>query len=241
MSQFSLLVIDDEAAICEMLAIALELAGFRVRVAHDSKDGLNMIYDELPDLLLLDWMLPGTSGIELSRRLKRDSLTASLPIIMLTARGEEDNKIQGLDAGADDYVTKPFSTRELISRINAVLRRTNALAAAETIDIAGLRLDSAGQRITAHGTVLSLGPTEFRLLAFFMTRAERAFTREQLLAQVWSDSGDLSDRTVDVHIGRLRKCLEPHGFADFLQTVRGIGYRFSASGLADAGSAQGEQ
>ena len=241
MNQFSLLVIDDEAAICEMLATALELDGFRVRVAHASKDGLNMIYDELPDLLLLDWMLPGTSGIELARRLKRDSLTASLPIIMLTARGEEDNKIQGLDAGADDYVTKPFSTRELVSRINAVLRRTNALAAAETIDIDGLRLDPVGQRITAHGAVLSLGPTEFRLLAFFMTRAERAFTREQLLARVWSDSSDLSDRTVDVHIRRLRKCLEPHGFADFLQTVRGTGYRFSASCLADAGSAQGEQ
>lgn len=241
MSQFSLLVIDDEAAICEMLATALELAGFRVRVAQDGQDGLGMIYDEQPDLLLLDWMLPGTSGIELARRLKRDSLTASLPIIMLTARGEEDNKIQGLDAGADDYVTKPFSTRELVSRINAVLRRTNALAAAETIDIAGLRLDQAGQRIMARDVTLGLGPTEFRLLAFFMARPERAFTREQLLAQVWSDSSDLSDRTVDVHIRRLRKCLEPHGFADFLQTVRGTGYRFSASGLEDAGPTNGDK
>lgn len=241
MSQFSLLVIDDEAAICEMLATALELAGFRVRVAQDGQDGLGMIYDEQPDLLLLDWMLPGTSGIELARRLKRDSLTASLPIIMLTARGEEDNKIQGLDAGADDYVTKPFSTRELVSRINAVLRRTNALAAAETIDIAGLRLDPAGQRIMARDVTLGLGPTEFRLLAFFMARSERAFTREQLLAQVWSDSSDLSDRTVDVHIRRLRKCLEPHGFADFLQTVRGTGYRFSASGLEGAGPTSGNE
>ena len=241
MSQFSLLVIDDEAAICEMLATALELARFRVRVAQDGQEGLSMIYDEQPDLLLLDWMLPGTSGIELARRLKRDSLTASLPIIMLTARGEEDNKIQGLDAGADDYVTKPFSTRELVSRINAVLRRTNALATAETIDIAGLRLDPAGQRIMARDVTLSLGPTEFRLLAFFMARPERAFTREQLLAQVWSDSSDLSDRTVDVHIRRLRKCLEPHGFADFLQTVRGTGYRFSASGLEDAGPTNGDK
>ena len=241
MSQFSLLVIDDEAAICEMLATALELARFRVRVAQDGQEGLSMIYDEQPDLLLLDWMLPGTSGIELARRLKRDSLTASLPIIMLTARGEEDNKIQGLDAGADDYVTKPFSTRELVSRINAVLRRTNALATAETIDIAGLRLDPAAQRIMARDVTLSLGPTEFRLLAFFMARPERAFTREQLLAQVWSDSSDLSDRTVDVHIRRLRKCLEPHGFADFLQTVRGTGYRFSASGLEDAGPTNGDK
>lgn len=233
MSQFSLLVIDDEAAICEMLATALELAGFRVRVAQDGQHGLGMIYDEQPDLLLLDWMLPGTSGIELARRLKRDSLTASLPIIMLTARGEEDNKIQGLDAGADDYVTKPFSTRELVSRINAVLRRTNALATAETIDIAGLRLDPAGQRIMARDVTLSLGPTEFRLLAFFMARPERAFTREQLLSQVWGANTDLSDRTIDVHIRRLRKYLEPHGFAEFLQTVRGTGYRFSAS-VADA-------
>lgn len=229
MPRFSLLLIDDEVAICEMLSAALELAGFEVRTAHSSRDGLHLIHEQQPDLLLLDWMLPGTSGIELARRLKRDPLTAALPIIMLTARGEEGSKIQGLDAGADDYVTKPFSTRELISRIKAVLRRSNALAAAEVIDIAGLRLDAAGQRITADGKLLSLGPTEFRLLAFFITRPERAFSREQLLAQVWSDGSDLSDRTVDVHIRRLRKCLEPHGFADFLQTVRGTGYRFSAS------------
>ncbi len=229
MPRFSLLLIDDEVAICEMLSAALELAGFEVRTAHSSHDGLRLIHEQQPDLLLLDWMLPGTSGIELARRLKRDPLTAALPIIMLTARGEEGSKIQGLDAGADDYVTKPFSTRELISRIKAVLRRSNALAAAEVIDIAGLRLDAAGQRITADGKLLSLGPTEFRLLAFFITRPERAFSREQLLAQVWSDGSDLSDCTVDVHIRRLRKCLEPHGFADFLQTVRGTGYRFSAS------------
>lgn len=229
MNPFSLLVIDDEVAICDMLTTALELAGFRVRVAHDASTGLNLIYDAQPDLLLLDWMLPTISGIELARRLKRDSLTAALPIIMLTARGEEGSKIQGLDVGADDYVTKPFSTRELVSRINAVLRRSNALAAAEIIEIQGLRLDVAGQRITANGAQLNLGPTEFRLLAFFMSRPDRAFSREQLLAQVWSTGSDLSDRTVDVHIRRLRKCLEPHGFADYLQTVRGTGYRFCAS------------
>jgi two-component system phosphate regulon response regulator PhoB len=237
MSQFSLLVIDDEAAICEMLATALEMAGFRVHVAHNAADGLNIIYDEQPDLLLLDWMLPGTSGIELARRLKRDSQTAALPIIMLTARGEEDNKIQGLDAGADDYVTKPFSTRELVSRVNAVLRRTNVMAGEQSIDIGGLCLDPVGQRITAHGMPLALGPTEFRLLAFFMARPERAFSREQLLTQVWGANTDLADRTIDVHIRRLRKYLEPHGFADFLQTVRGTGYRFSAStaGAAETG------
>jgi len=229
MRKFSVLVIDDEIAICNMLAAALELAGFEVLVAHDASTGLNLIYDAQPDLLLLDWMLPTISGIELARRLKRDSLTAALPIIMLTARGEEGSKIQGLDAGADDYVTKPFSTRELVSRINAVLRRSNALAAAEIIEIQGLRLDVAGQRITANGAQLNLGPTEFRLLAFFMSRPDRAFSREQLLAQVWSAGSDLSDRTVDVHIRRLRKCLEPHGFADYLQTVRGTGYRFCAS------------
>ncbi len=237
MNPFSLLVIDDEAAICDMLSAALELAGFRVRTACNGRDGLNLIYDEQPDLLLLDWMLPGTSGIELARRLKRDSLTAGLPIIMLTARGAEDNKIQGLDAGADDYVTKPFSTRELVSRIHAVLRRTHALAAADLLDIDGLCLDAASQRITAHGRPLSLGPTEFRLLAFFMTRAERAFSREQLLAQVWSGNSDLSDRTVDVHIRRLRKCLEPHGFAEYLQTVRGMGYRFSVHPVEQGGQA----
>lgn len=229
MRKFSVLVIDDEIAICSMLAAALELAGFEVLVAHDASTGLNLIYDVQPDLLLLDWMLPGTSGIELARRLKRDSQTAEMPIIMLTARGEEDHKIQGLDAGADDYVTKPFSTRELVSRVNAVLRRSNVMAAEQQIDIAGLCLDPVSQRISAHGKHLALGPTEFRLLAFFMARPERAFTREQLLTQVWGANTDLSDRTIDVHIRRLRKYLEPHGFAEFLQTVRGTGYRFSAS------------
>lgn len=229
MPQFSLLVIDDEPAICDMLATALELAGFKVSTANTVADGLGLIYDAQPDLLLLDWMLPGTSGIELARRLKRDSLTAELPIIMLTAKSEEDNKIQGLDAGADDYVTKPFSTRELISRVNAVLRRSNVLAAEKPVDIAGLCLDPVGQRITAGGVPVSLGPTEFRLLAFFMARPERAFSREQILAHVWGANTDLADRTIDVHIRRLRKYLEPHGFADFLQTVRGTGYRFSAS------------
>ena len=227
MSQLSVLVIDDEMAICDLLATALELAGFTVRTAYDAKTGLNLIYEQLPDLLLLDWMLPQISGLELARRLKKESLTADLPIIMLTARGEEDHKIQGLDAGADDYVTKPFSTRELLSRIKAVLRRTNVLATEKTLDFAGLCLDPISQRITAQGAPVNLGPTEFRLLAFFMARPERAFSREQLLAQVWGASSDLSDRTIDVHIRRLRKSLEPHGFADFLQTVRGVGYRFS--------------
>lgn len=234
MSQLSVLVIDDEMAICDLLATALELAGFTVRTAYDAKTGLNLIYEQLPDLLLLDWMLPQISGLELARRLKKESLTADLPIIMLTARGEEDHKIQGLDAGADDYVTKPFSTRELLSRIKAVLRRTNALATEKTLDFAGLCLDPTSQRITAQGAPVSLGPTEFRLLAFFMARPERAFSREQLLAQVWGASSDLSDRTIDVHIRRLRKSLEPHGFADFLQTVRGVGYRFSTQPAVEA-------
>ncbi len=229
MAQFSLLIIDDEVVICDMLSTALELAGFRVDAANNVQDGLNKIYDQQPDLLLLDWMLPGTSGIELARRLKRDSQTAELPIIMLTAKSEEDNKIQGLDAGADDYVTKPFSTRELISRVNAVLRRSNVLAAEKSVDIGGLCFDPVSQRITALGTPVNLGPTEFRLLAFFMARPERAFSREQILTQVWGANTDLADRTIDVHIRRLRKYLEPHGFADFLQTVRGTGYRFSSS------------
>lgn len=238
MSQFYLLVIDDEKSICEMLSTALELAGFKVQTANSAQEGLEFIYEQCPDLLLLDWMLPGISGIELARRLKRDSLTAEMPIIMLTAKGEEDNKIQGLDAGADDYVTKPFSTRELISRVNAVLRRSNMLAGDKPIEFGGLSLDSVGQRISAKGETVNLGPTEFRLLAFFMTHPERAYSREQLLAQVWGGNTELSDRTIDVHIRRLRKYLEPYGLANLLQTVRGTGYRFSAADLPTASEIQ---
>lgn len=233
MNEQTLLVVDDEAAIRDMLANSLELAGFRVLLAENAMQALVLIADHAPDLVLLDWMLPGTSGIELARRLKREAATAELPVIMLTARSDEDNKIQGLDAGADDYVTKPFSTRELVSRVRAVLRRSSPLGGEQPLDCGGLVLDPVSQRITAHGQPLSLGPTEFRLLAFFMAHAERAYSRQQLLDQVWGSGVYVEDRTVDVHIRRLRKSLEPHGFAGLLQTVRGTGYRFSQQGLQE--------
>jgi two-component system phosphate regulon response regulator PhoB len=173
-------------------------------------------------------MLPnGLSGIDLCRRLKKDEMLSEIPIIMLTAKGEEDNKVQGLDAGADDYITKPFSTRELVSRIKAVLRRSSALSGEKPIDVGGLSLDPASQRVSANNKAVDIGPTEYRLLAFFMSHPERAYTRTQLLDQVWGGNVYVEDRTIDVHIRRLRKVLEPFGFADYIQTVRGTGYRFS--------------
>jgi len=228
MQNITVLVVDDEAAIRDMLNLALVQAGFNVLVAADAQEALTHVVDHRPDLLLLDWMLPGMSGIELTRRLKSDVNTRELPIIMLTARGDEENKINGLEAGADDYVTKPFSTRELVSRARAVLRRTHATFAEESINIDGLCLDTAGQRISAHGQLLELGPTEFRLLAFFMTHPERAYSRDQLLDQVWGANVYVEDRTVDVHIRRLRKALSAFGFEKYIQTVRGTGYRFSS-------------
>jgi len=228
MQNITVLVVDDEAAIRDMLNLTLVQAGFNVLLAADAKEALTYVVDQRPDLLLLDWMLPGMSGIELTRRLKSDVNTRELPIIMLTARGDEENKINGLEAGADDYVTKPFSTRELVSRARAVLRRTHATFAEESINIDGLCLDTAGQRISAHGQPLALGPTEFRLLAFFMTHPERAYTRDQLLDQVWGANVYVEDRTVDVHIRRLRKALSAFGFDKHIQTVRGTGYRFSS-------------
>jgi len=186
-----------------------------------------MVVDHQPDLLLLDWMMPGTSGIELARRLKREEATAELPIIMLTAKGEEDNKIQGLEAGADDYITKPFSPRELVARLKAVLRRATPRGVEDPIEINGLLLDPVSHRVSAHGKALEMGPTEYRLLQFFMTHQERAYTRSQLLDQVWGGNVYVEERTVDVHIRRLRKALgEAH--QNLIQTVRGTGYRFSA-------------
>jgi two-component system phosphate regulon response regulator PhoB len=222
-----ILIVDDEAAIREMIAIALDLAGFECIEAEDALQAHHLVVDERPALILLDWMLPGMTGIELARRLKRDENTGEIPIIMLTARGEEDNKIQGLDAGADDYITKPFSTRELISRIKAVLRRSSALNQEKAIEVEGLKLDPVSHRITAHDKPVEMGPTEYRLLAFFMSHPERAYTRTQMLDQVWGGNVYVEDRTIDVHIRRLRKALEPFGFERFIQTVRGTGYRFS--------------
>lgn len=227
MSNPKVLIVDDEEAIREMISVALELAGFEWIEVDNAQDAHAKVIDERPDILLLDWMLPGTSGIELARRLKREETTKETPIIMLTAKTEEDNKIQGLDAGADDYITKPFSTRELVSRINAVLRRTHG-DKNKTIMVDKLMLDPVSHRITADETPVEMGPTEYRLLEFFMTHQDRAYSRAQLLDHVWGGNVYVEDRTVDVHIRRLRKALSPHKYEHLVQTVRGTGYRFSS-------------
>ncbi|MEQ3635117.1 phosphate regulon transcriptional regulator PhoB [Alcanivorax sp.] len=227
MSRNRILIVDDEPAIREMVAVALELADFDVLEAENAQRGHEIIVDERPDLVLLDWMLPSVTGIELARRLKRDETTNEVPIIMLTAKSEEDNKIQGLDVGADDYITKPFSTRELISRIKAVLRRASSVAAEKAIEVEGLCLDPVSHRISANDSPVDMGPTEYRLLEFFMSHQERAYSRTQLLDQVWGANVYVEDRTIDVHIRRLRKALAPFDYDRFIQTVRGTGYRFS--------------
>ncbi|MBF7053623.1 phosphate regulon transcriptional regulator PhoB [Halomonas sp. KAO] len=229
MTAKTVLIVDDEAPIREMIAMALEMADYRVLEADNAQTAHAMVVDHQPDLLLLDWMMPGTSGIELARRLKRNETTAELPIIMLTAKGEEDNKIQGLEAGADDYITKPFSPRELVARLKAVLRRATPHGVEEAVEVDGLRLDPVSHRVSADGQELGVGPTEYRLLQFFMTHQERAYTRSQLLDQVWGGNVYVEERTVDVHIRRLRKALgERH--QHLVQTVRGTGYRFSTKG-----------
>lgn len=222
----SILIVDDEAPIREMIAVALEMAGYECLEADNALTAHGLIVDRQPDLILLDWMLPGTSGIELARRLKRDDMTADIPIIMLTAKGEEDHKIQGLEVGADDYITKPFSPRELVARLKAVLRRAGAADTESPIEVDGLVLDPLGHRVTIDGTPAEMGPTEYRLLYFFMTHQERAYTRSQLLDQVWGGNVYVEERTVDVHIRRLRKALGST-YEGLVQTVRGTGYRFS--------------
>ncbi len=223
----NILVVEDEAAIREMLNFSLGKAGFSVQEAADARQAQDMMSESVPDLVLLDWMLPGTSGVDLANKLRQAKRTHNVPIIMLTARGEEENKIKGLEAGADDYVTKPFSTRELIARINAVLRRSGGDVAGDVLEAGSLKLDTVGHRVMVNNQPLELGPTEFRLLHFFMTHAERVFSRSQLLDQVWGDHVYIEERTVDVHIRRLRRALEAHDCDKFIQTVRGAGYRFS--------------
>jgi two-component system phosphate regulon response regulator PhoB len=222
-----ILLIEDEAAIREMTAMALERAGYQVSEAVDASQAERLLSDGVPDLILLDWMLPGSSGIELARRFRREEYTREVPIIMLTARSEEDDRIRGLESGADDYVTKPFSPRELIARIKAVLRRASPDQEGGLLKAKGLVLDSNSHRVTANDTVLEMGPTEFRLLHFFMAHPERVYSRTQLLDMVWSRGSFVEERTVDVHIRRLRKALATEGFDSFIQTVRGAGYRFS--------------
>ena len=235
MTSKTVLIVDDEAAIREMIAVALQMAGYRCLEAENAQSAHAIVVDHQPDIILLDWMMPEVSGIELARRLKRETAYADIPIIMLTARSEEDNKIQGLEAGADDYITKPFSPRELIARLKAVLRRTATAGIDEPIEVEGLRLDPSSHRVSSGETELEFGPTEFRLLQFFMTHPERAYTRSQLLDQVWGGNVYIEDRTIDVHIRRLRKVLEPFGVDRFVQTVRGTGYRFSTRADLAAG------
>ncbi|MBE0509735.1 MAG: phosphate regulon transcriptional regulator PhoB [Chromatiales bacterium] len=228
MTAKKILLVEDEAAIREMMRMALERAGYEISEAEDAIQAERQLSDGLPELVLLDWMLPGTSGIELARRLRKDEYTRELPIIMLTARSEEDDRIRGLESGADDYITKPFSPRELIARIKAVLRRASPEAEEGLLKSGDLVLDSHSHRATANGRVLEMGPTEFRLLQFFMSHPERVYTRSQLLDRVWSRGSFVEERTVDVHIRRLRKALEGEGHDALIQTVRGAGYRFSA-------------
>jgi two-component system phosphate regulon response regulator PhoB len=223
-----ILIVEDEPAIRQMIAFALRRSGFEVREALDARAGREALADQRPDLILIDWMLPDTSGLELTRSIKRDRHTRELPIILLTARAEEDDKVIGLESGADDYVTKPFSPRELIARIQAVLRRTGAAALDHIVEFEALTLDQQGQRISVGGQTVPLGPTEYRMLEFFMTHPERVFSRAQLLDRLWGANVYLEERTIDVHVRRLRKALEKFAVERFVQTVRGAGYRFSA-------------
>jgi two-component system phosphate regulon response regulator PhoB len=223
----TVLVVDDEPDIREVMRFALEEAGFRVLEAGHADDARKILLTDDADLLLLDWMLPGRSGLELAKELKQSSKTRPLPIIMVSARGEEDDRVRGLDTGADDYIAKPFSPREMVARVNAVLRRTRPEDAADEIEIGGLRIDDVSHRVTAAGKRIEIAPTEYRLLHFFMTHVDRAFSRTQLLDQVWGDQVYVEERTVDVHVRRLRKALKVTGHDRLLQTVRGVGYRFS--------------
>jgi two-component system phosphate regulon response regulator PhoB len=220
-----ILIVEDERPIREMIAFGLKRGGFEVREAADVGEARSSIANQRPDLVLIDWMLPDMSGLELTRAIKRDKETRDVPVIMLTARAEEQDKVVGLDSGADDYVTKPFSPRELLARINAVLRRSPN--GADVIEAEGLTLDAAGHRVMAGDQTVQLGPTEYRLLSFFMTHAERVYSRAQLLDRVWGGNVYVEERTVDVHIRRLRKALEAFDYDRFIQTVRGAGYRFS--------------
>ena len=229
MSKEQILIVEDEDAIREMVVMTLEMAGFDSLQAADVSEAHQQVVDHRPALILLDWMLPGDkSGIDFCRMLKSDALLAEIPVIMLTAKSEEDSKVHGLDAGADDYMTKPFSTRELISRIKAVLRRSSALNGDKPINIGNLTLDAKSHRFMVGDDIIDMGPTEYRLLAFFMSHPERAYTRAQLLDQVWGGNVYIEDRTIDVHVKRLRTLLRPYDCDTLIQTVRGTGYRFSS-------------
>ncbi|KPD23748.1 phosphate regulon transcriptional regulator PhoB [Idiomarina zobellii] len=223
-----ILIVEDEAPIREMLSFVMEQHGYQAVEAHDFDAAVGKIAEPYPDMVLLDWMLPGGSGIQLAKKIKGDDFTRNIPIIMLTARGEEEDKIKGLEVGADDYITKPFSPKELMARMRAVFRRVAPTVLDEPLEVEGLKLDPVSHRISVGDNSVDMGPTEFKLLHFFMTHPERVYSREQLLDHVWGTNVYVEDRTVDVHIRRLRKALADHGFDRLIQTVRGVGYRFSS-------------
>ncbi len=233
MAANKILVVEDEQAIREMIVFHLSRAGFDTLEAGDCRNARQLLADEQPDLALIDWMLPDISGLELTRMLKRDKDYEDLSIIMLTARSEERDKVSGLDGGADDYITKPFSPRELVARIQAVLRRSNGHGD-ETITAGVLELDMAGHRVLSSGKEVKLGPTEYRLLQFLITHQDRVYSRTQLLDRVWGANVYVEERTVDVHVRRLRKALSEHEADDYIQTVRGAGYRFSTRTAEDS-------
>lgn len=222
-----ILVVEDEAPIREMLCFVLEQKGYETIEAEDYADGLVKVREPYPELIVLDWMMPGGSGIQFIKQLKQDEVTRQIPVVMLTARGEEEDKVRGLEAGADDYITKPFSPKELTARLHAVMRRVSPTSVDEVIEVQGLKLDPVSHRVSAEEKALDMGPTEFKLLHFFMTHPERVYSREQLLNNVWGTNVYVEDRTVDVHIRRLRKAIEETGHDRLIQTVRGAGYRFS--------------
>lgn len=228
MPDLKILVVEDEAPVRELVVATLEADGFEALESPDAESAERVLDETMPSLILLDWMLPRMSGLEFTRRLKKDEMLREIPIIMLTARGEEEYKISGLEAGVDDYVTKPFSTRELLARIRAVLRRASN-DGKDVLEVgADLKLDLGRHCVTAGDAAVKMGPTEFRLLHFFMAHPERVYSRDQLLDRVWGRNAYIEERTVDVHIRRLRKALEPTGHDELIQTVRGVGYRFSA-------------
>jgi two-component system phosphate regulon response regulator PhoB len=223
----TVLIVDDEAAIREMVSLALETAKFNVLEASDSQEGHAIIIDSQPDAVLLDWMMPGTTGLEFLRRLRRDPLTEKIPVILLTAKTSEDSKITGLDSGADDFISKPFSPKELVSRIRAVIRRSTVTEPSEPIKVGEMLFDPESHRVSICDEPVEIGPTEYRMLQFFLTHQERVYSRDQILDHVWGANVYLDERTVDVHIRRLRKAISVAGHEKYVQTVRGAGYRFS--------------
>lgn len=229
MSQARILLVEDEAPIREMVRFALNRVGYLVEEAEDAAQARGMIRQSPPDLILVDWMMPGESGIDFVRSIKREEHTRQIPVIMVTARVEEDDRVRGLDVGADDYICKPFSPKELLARIKAVLRRSQPQLSDDPVEVEGLRLEPDSHRVTANGQSVEMGPTEFKILHFFMTHPERVYSRAQILDYVWGSNVYIEERTVDVHIRRLRKVLADSGHDSLIQTVRGAGYRFSAT------------